>query len=250
MPQYFASILAFAAVVVGIFGNTWDDATHKATIIGWSAIAVGAVSMAVSIVATYKDRLALDWQAAQREKVRHAALLDLRDAASHLISPLGLLYENVAWKYRATMSVEHDRFYSDAAYMREKLLDPKFLEGWKDFDLRSHPTNPSIYPSSTWWEYFSDNAIQAGGRFDTTVSKYSAYLNAEELLLIRDVQTDDFFRMRLAHLKVLVEANERMPMYAVQFAFAGHPEHSNEYARYVQKLFALINQLPPRPQRP
>jgi hypothetical protein len=69
-------------------------------------------------------------------------------------------------------------------------------------------------------------------------------LDANELLLIRDLQTDEFFRMRLIELPTLVKANDHLSAYPVAFAFGG-PDGYAAYLRFVEKLGKLIRALPP-----
>jgi hypothetical protein len=242
--QYISAVCAFIAVVVGVRGHTWDSKRRRFSWIGWTAIAVGAATTLATIVGAYRDHAKLDWQAAQREKVRHAAQADLREAVHQLISPFGILYENAHFKFH-NISFDPEKFHDDTDYMIARLADPQFRGAWTSFDLRKSPEHPDLCPPETWGQFFSNAAERSSQELDMTVSKYSAYLNANELLLIHDLQTDEFFRLCLRDLPALVKANEYLPAYPVEFAFRG-PEEYAPYLRFVDKVGKLARALPTR----
>lgn len=143
----------------------------------------------------------------------------------------------------ASFNHEHDRFFHDPEYLKARLLDPAFRDGWKKINLRDEPGYPGIYPSYLWWDYFSRMAKEADARFDTIVGKYAAYLEPSELLAIQALQSNPFFAMRLKHLEVLVNANAHMPRYPVDAAFGG-PDEGQEFVRFVESVTALEALLP------
>ena len=127
--------------------------------------------------------------------------------------------------------------------MEQKLREPAFISAWDYFDLRSQPESPGIYPSSTWGNFFFDAANRGNEKFESTVTKYSAYLDPPVLLHVHALQVSEFFRMRLRDIPVLVSANDHMPKYFVSMAFKG-PQEQEPYQRFIDKLVVLAKELP------
>jgi hypothetical protein len=125
--QYVSAVFAFIAVVVEVRGHTWDYKQRRFSWIGWAAIAVGAFTTLATIVGAYRDHAKLDWQAAQREKVRHAAQADLREAVHQLTSPFDILYENASFKLH-NIIFNPEKFHDDTDYMIAMPADPHFRD--------------------------------------------------------------------------------------------------------------------------
>jgi hypothetical protein len=251
MTQYFSAILAFVAVVAGITGDAWDKQLLKPTRFGWAIIATAALSMVVSIVAAYRDHKKLDWQKSQRTKVRTVAEMELREALNHFLHPFGMLWMNIIYGLplrdpsHKLNQLEYDeaRFYGDSEYLVSKLRERAFRELWPHFDLRRDPEYPSLAPSSTWSQFFSDSAARADRLFESIITKYGSFLEAETLLQIHALQSDEFFRMRLIKLPMLVDMNQHLAAFSVANAFLVRDETS--YLRFVETVGVLANRLSP-----
>ena len=250
--QYFLLILAFVAAVVGVTGDAWNETLHRPTVLGWAAIVVAAVSMVISGYSTHKDHAKLKRQELQRMQVQSASKIELREALDFVLAPFVLLLQNVALGPSTRSEAESGKFEFDGEqcrvnhnYLICKLRDPMFHRAWSRFDLRKHPDYPSIYPSSTWGDYFSNMAIRGDELLDATVTKYSAYVEPEVLLQVHTLRMAEFFRMRLKELPVLVEANEHMPMYSIAMAFTG-PDRTAPYMEFLDRAEGLLAFLPAR----
>ena len=249
MMQYFSAVLAFVAVLAGITGHSWDNTSLRPTLYGWVTIATAASSMLVSVFAAYRNRKKLDWQDSQRATIRGIAKLDLRDALDHVLFPFGELWRTATGALpfrgnvhtRPNLEFDDERFYRDADYLVAKLREPEFREAWSDFDLRR--VYPSL-PNSTWGQFLSASTARADNMFESTITKYSAYLEAEVLLQVHALQSDDFFNMNLKLLLTLIEANNDMAQYSLDMAFISHDASS--FLRFVERVEVLARQLPPR----
>jgi hypothetical protein len=239
MMQYLAIVLAFVMVLVTVWGPIWDSNRQHLTKFGWLTI---AVAFAIMLVSLYTGKR----QASQRMTARTVAQAELREALDQVLHPFAMLWMNADLKINNKLAFNEGRFYGDSAYMVAKLREPFFREAWSHFDLRRDPEYPSLYPSSTWWQFFSEKAARADSKFESCVAKYSAYLDAEELLEVHALQSDEFFRMRMKDLPTLVEANAHLKEYPVSFAFRGHNEDA-EYLHFVDKVGVLARRLPPNP---
>jgi hypothetical protein len=252
MTQYFSAVLAFVAVLAGITGHSWDDASLGPTRFGWATIAAAAASMVVSVVAAYRDRKKLDWQDSQLATIRGIAEGDLREALDHVLFPFGELWRTAtgALPFRGNahtrpgLEFDDERFYRDADYLVAKLREPAFREAWSDYDIRR--VYPSL-PDSTWSQFLSASSARADNMFESTIAKYSAYLEADVLLQVHALQSDDFFHMNLKLLLTLVEANKHMAQYSLDMAFI--PRDALSFLRFVEKVEVLARRLPPRVRR-
>jgi hypothetical protein len=77
---------------------------------------------------------------------------------------------------------------------------------------------------------------------ESIITKYSAYLDAEELLHVHALQSDEFFQMRLIELPMLVTANEHMPKFSIAVAFRGGIQET--YLQFVERMAVLLRRLP------
>lgn len=252
LMQYFLLVLAFVAAVVGVTGDVWDEKLHHPTVLGWATIAVAAVSMVISAYSTHEDHAKLKKQELQRMQVQAVSKVELRQALDFVLAPFFLLLQSAAFSPSARSEAQSNKFEFDGEkcrahhnYLIGKLKDPTFQRVWARFDLRKHPDYPSIYPSSTWGDYFSSMAISGDALLEATIAKYSAYVEPEVLLRVHALRMDDFFRMRLKELPVLVEANEHMPMYSIAMAFTG-PDEAAPYMKFVNSVEDLLALLPVR----
>jgi hypothetical protein len=247
--QYMAAVFAFVAVVVGITRNTWNQELQQPTQLGWVTIAIAAASLLVSVVLVYRDHKKLDWRA----KVKKVAEREMREALDHVLHPFGTLWMNMVYapssskvgEMAKSLKFDERRFYRDAEYLAGKLKEAAFLEAWEHFDLRRDPAHPPIYPSFTWAQFFTTASDRGNEKFESTVAKYSTYLEPEVLLQVHALQACEFFKMRLRELPVLLEANQHMPEYVVSMAFTG-PEEHKPYLRFVDRVVSLAMKLPAR----
>jgi hypothetical protein len=251
--KYFLSILAFAAVVVGITGGSWNSQLNRPTPLGLATIIIAALTILLSLIVTYRDQKKLAWQNLQRAKVREVAEIELREALYSILRPFALLLQNVSFglplrgdAYKGErFEFDEERFLSDPDYLAERLRSSAFRSAWSHFDLRRTPEYPSIFPNSTWAQFFSDMATRGDNMLEATIAKYSAYLESEALLQVHSIQSDDFFRMRLKGLTELVEANKDMAELPVAVTLLSRDEGA-EYLQFLEKLEALLRMLPRR----
>ena len=243
--QYFSTALAFVAVLAGITGHSWDDALNRPTKFGWAVVIIAALTMVLSVVIAYRDRKRIAWQDSQRATIRSIAEGDLREALDYFLFPFERLWraaigaEPFCDNARRDLQFDSDRFYHEPDYLVAKLREPAFRETWSDFDLRR------VYPSldnSTWGQFLFEATDRAYGMFESTITKYSAYLEAEVLLQVHALQSDDFFHMSLKQLPDLLEANKHMARYSLDMAFINIDE--SPFLRFVEKVETLTRRLP------
>jgi hypothetical protein len=241
--KYLPAICAFLAVAAGITGHSWNEEMHRPTLFGWAIIAVALVSVVASILSVRADQNKLF-------RLRSVAEKDLREALDTLLWPFELLLENAAYGLPLRSGAEKiegieydgDRFYRDADYSVAMLRDRAFRETWSHFEIRHDPEYPAPAPNSTWGQFFSDSAVRADGMLESIVAKWRDDLEAEEVVQVEELRSDDFFR-RLKELPMLIELNKDMREFSVATAFSGPQDL---YPQFIQRVAVLVRRLPPR----
>lgn len=227
MTRYLAAFLGFAAVLVGVVGDTWNKKRRglaKLTRIGRVAVFLAALSLGVTLVETNRDHRAIDWQTEQKGNVRRVANRQVREGVNHLLNPFCILLENIHHK-RADLEIRAQSLVEDPRYVVSLLSNPSVRAEFESFDLRRSPENPGVFPVFLWWQLFSRNAQDADRVLNETVAKFSGYFDAEALVAIEELRSDEFFRMRLLDLSTLVSANDHLDAYPIAFAFMGREDY-------------------------
>ncbi|MDB5072420.1 MAG: hypothetical protein JWM87_3531 [Candidatus Eremiobacteraeota bacterium] len=243
--KYVPTICAFAAVVAGITGHSWNEQTRRPTLFGWMIVVVAFVSFVVAIIMVRSDQNKL-------VLLRGVAKKALREALDRALYPFELLLENAAYGLplrsgtERTAGIEYDgtRFYRDSEYSVTKLNDPAFRDTWSRFEIRHDPEYPSLTPSSTWGQFFADSAVSADKMFDSTITKWRDALDVTDVVQVEALRCDEFFQ-RLKSLPMLLEMNQHMAEFSIATAFSGPQDL---YPQFIERVAALLRHLPPRTQ--
>ena len=207
--KYASAVFAFAAALTGIVGDTHDSARSgiaSITLLGWTAIVVAALSFAVILVETYRDHVKINWQAAQKAKVRHVANRQVVEAIMYFLSPFRVLLTEI-WQKRRDLEVDLDQLDRSPTYILELLSTPSIRADFKSVDLRA---KPNVYPPTLWWEFLSKHASEARELLNQAAAKYSGYLAPDALAAIEEVRSDELVCFRFPHLGELEAENKQI----------------------------------------
>lgn len=188
-------IIAFAATLVGIAGNSWDKRRkgwRKLTPIGRLVVILAAASLAVS---TYQARQAVlnrEEQAKKENLLRNLAREDVMAAIDALVDPFKRLIDTAAalWPKAADPS---------AAIIDKNLYRPSdhltaigsqgFLKALDDISALACPNEFSADPGCTWAKMFGIAAWRGDERLKDVVARYSAVLSPAALELLQSVRS-------------------------------------------------------------
>jgi hypothetical protein len=76
----------------------------------------------------------------------------------------------------------------------------------------------------------------------SVVTKWRDDLEAEEVVQVEELRSDDFFR-RLKELPMLIELNKDLREFSVATAFS---EPRDVYPQFIERVRVLVRRLPPR----
>lgn len=218
MMKYASAVFAFAAALTSIVGDTHDSARPDIagiTLLGWAAIVVAALSFAVILVETYRDHVKINWQAAQKAKVRRVANRQVVEALMYFLSPFRVLLTEI-WQKRSGLEVDLEQLDRNPAYILGLLSNPSIRADFKSVDLRA---KPNVYPPTLWWEYFSKHASEARELLNQAAAKYSGYLDPDALAAIEEVRSDELVCFRFPHLGELESNNKQIVPLPLTYAF-------------------------------
>lgn len=218
MMKYASAVFAFAAALTSIVGDTHDSARPGIagiTLLGWAAIVVAALSFAVILVETYRDHVKINWQAAQKAKVRRVANRQVVKALMYFLSPFRVLLTEI-WQKRSGLEVDLEQLDRNPAYILGLLANPSIRADFKNVDLRA---KANVYPPTLWWEYFSKHASEARELLNQAAAKYSGYLDPDALAAIEEVRSDELVCFRFPHLGELESDNKQIVPLPLTYAF-------------------------------
>jgi hypothetical protein len=235
MIKYASAILAFAAALTGIIGDT-HDAAHPGikgiTALGWIAIIAAMLSFIVLIIETYRDHVTIGWQAQQKAKVQDIANRQVVEAVFYLLNPFRIFLSQEIWSKRQELEIDLERLDDSASYIVDLLCNPTVQNDFKGVDLRA---KPNVAPPITWWEYLANCAVKARDLLNEAAAKYSGYLSPDSLVAIEELRADGVVAFRLPNLGELVTANMHISPFPLSNAFGIRDDYL-EFNAMLQKL--------------
>jgi hypothetical protein len=258
MTQYIAAVLALAAVVVGVRGNTWDDSkkgTRRLTRVGRWVLAVAVVSFSVSIVQTCVDQRRLAAQAASARTLETIAHEEIADAVGNLMFPFESAFNEVYHIYATDDSMiatppdtivalarqfRGDRFYRDPEYTRLVMTDT--LAYWVFGAFDDGGSSRLAVPSTTWGDWFAWGADTCASLADRTQARLGSSIDAETAQLLRELTTSEVFqRLRMRRQLRGREDNYSFPL--VRTLGLDGPRGKQPYVEFVEILVQLKKRL-------
>lgn len=219
MTKYASAIIAFAAALTGIVGDTHDatrSGMDRITLLGWGAIITAFLGFVVILIETYRDHKKIDWQAQQKAKVQDIANRQVIEAVMHLLKPFRIFLSQEVWSKRSDLEIDLDKLDKSASYIIELLSKPIIQSEFENVDLRS---KPNVHPPVIWWEYFADSAQKARDLLNQAAAKYSGYLTPDTLVAVETLRVDDVIAFRLSYLGELVSMNDQIIPFPLSNAF-------------------------------
>lgn len=192
---YLPAIVAFAAALVAIVGAPkWDPTQtgrRRLTQAGQVVLALAALALLASSILTWRAQSAADTQRINRERVTLIAHTELRRALRQLSGP----FDDALWETGRSFSL------GEFGIVPAGILDPQSRKALASLNLHAEsPFTPAEGPPLAWGAALAENARAAAGQIDRVLQTYAAYLDADILVLISDLQTSEFFQLRLLGL--------------------------------------------------
>jgi hypothetical protein len=238
--RYALALLAFAAALTGVLGDTHDSARPGlagVTSLGWAAILVAALSFLIILIATYRDHAKMNWQTRQRAKVRCIANQQVAEAVMHLLNPFHEFLRELALPpERSGLEIDLNRV-DNASYIIDQLFRPAVRVEFWAVDLRA---KPNVHPPLLWWEYFARSASEARELLNQAAAKYSGYLEPDILVGIEQVRADELVCFRLPTLGELESDNSHIVPLPLCDAF-GPIEPDRNLDAMLKKLRAVLD---------
>ena len=218
MLKYASALFAFAAALTGVVGDTHNSTRPGIagiTRLGWIAIVVAALSFAVLLVETYRDHAKINWQAAQKAKVRVIANQQVVEAIMYFLTPFRLLLTDI-WQKRRGLEIDLEQLDKSPTYILELLSNPSIRVDFESIDLRG---KPNVFPSIHWYDYLAAHASGARELLNEAAAKYSGYLDPDALAAIEEVRADELVCFRLPYLGQLEATNRQIVPLPLTAAF-------------------------------
>lgn len=240
MAKYFSALLALAAALTGIIGDTYND-VQGVTPLGWGAIVVAFASCGLIVWETRRDRRALNWQELQKIEIRQVANRHIVDAVKHLLVPFYVILHEI-WRKDSRSGLVDLARTDDERYLVTALARPEIRAEFATMNLR---VSPSVYPPSIWWQYFAEHAVGASRLLNDVAAKYGAYLDSQTLVALEALRADEMVALRLPRLHDIVMANERLPNLTLAHAFSGMRDYAafDAMLHRVSVLLALASKV-------
>ena len=230
--EYIPIILAFAAGIVAIVGNTWDKTqtgTRKLTSPGRTALALVVFSLIYSGVSTYQLRDKTQTEELDKKKIGKIVASELDRSLVSLLAPFKALYgENKGIGYvpekEITIEMMLERSALDAAQRTCLDLRPKTFYSFPD--------------SGTWNDIFRNDISSGLNRIDRLVDRYGIKMNADILDAIHDLQANGYFSVYATPRVVRDSAAEKthgnLPLCVIGQAIGSHKQYLNMLNRIKQ----------------
>lgn len=232
--RYLPAVLSLAAALTGIIGDTHDE-TAGVTALGWGAIVVAILSFVV-LTRT------LSWQERQKVQIRRVAHQEIAKAVSLLIRPFRTMLYEIWNKDTRSKLIDYGRT-DDDWYVLEALSRSDIRAEVSRMSCRVSPKH--VYPPIVWWKYLADSATDGSEALNQVAGKYSAYLDAETLIALEDLRSDELVR-HLPHLDVIVTINEPLPNLTLEHALWGARDYAalDGLLKHVGTLLTRIGERP------
>lgn len=187
MLDYFPIVIAFAAVLVGIVGKTWNDQRSgwkRVTWLGWVTIAVGLASLLTSFALIRASHRRDDEVRRKAARAGAIAMLRIQGALNHLIHPLQrtiTVYKGPeSWAY-----LGDDQFDMQL----ERFVTADFQSNLSTIYFDQQPPNARA-GGRTWEEEFRDSTTYALAEIDRQILIYGRYMPDEVLDALEEFRSE------------------------------------------------------------
>lgn len=230
--EYIPIILAFAAAIGAIVGNTWDKTqtgVRKLTSSGRYALALVVFSLIYSGVSTYQQRDQKQAEELDKKKIGKIVATEIDRSLANLLAPFKALYhEN-----------KGTGFAPDKEITIEMMLDESAIDAAQRTCLALRPKTFYTFPDSGTWNDIFRNDISLGlNRIDRLVDRYGMKINADILDAIHDLQANGYFsayaRPRVMRDSAADKTKGALPTCVIGQAIGSHKEYLNMLNRIKQ----------------
>lgn len=241
-------LIAFAATLVGIVGNTWDKrrrGLRKLTVTGWLVALFAALSLAVSGYQARQGFLAKQERAAKAALLWTLARDETLDAIWGIVDPFERLADLRNARAREADPVADaigERLYTPVAHL-EEVGTESFLEYLDSVKALDCPSDLADRPGCTWAGMFSIAAWRGDGKLRDVTTRYADVLDPQILELIQSVRSHEMLDI----LKVAernIETNRQMghdDLHEMSIGWLLRGPH--EASVYYIPFFALLRDL-------
>lgn len=225
-------MLAFAAALGAIVGNTWEKTqtgTRKLTSSGRYALALVVFSLIYSGVSTYQQRDQKQAEELEKKKIGKIVATEIDRSLANLLAPFKALYgEN-----------KGTDFIPEKEIAIEMMLDESALEAAQRTCLALRPKTFYTFPDSGTWNDIFRNDISSGlNRIDRLVDRYGMKMNADILDALHDLQANGYFgayaRPRVARDSTSEKTKGDLPPCVIGQAIGSHKQYLNMLNRIKQ----------------
>lgn len=215
--EYIPIILAFAAAIGAILGNTWDKTqtgVKKLTSSGRYALALVIFSLIYSGVSTYQQRDQKQTEELEKKKIGKIVATEIDRSLVSLLAPFKALYGENKGTGFVPISIE-------------MMLDKNALEAAQNTCLALRPKTFYSFPDSGTWNDIFRNDISSGlNRIDRLVDRYGMKMNADILDALHDLQANGYFSS-YARPRVVRKAKGSLPPCVIGQAIGTHKQYLN-----------------------
>ncbi len=200
MIENILTLISLVALIVGIFGKSWDDSKEglsRLTLKGIIVIIIGIIACSFSLYKNYSNQKKIDWQLAQKAKIMKIAYSELDNALDGLIDPFGTIYSNkIRLSAYATLhSKDSSRF--------TLLLEPSFVSYLDTFNFQQFPHN-TYFNDKTWGDWIAQETQKSELQLEKLWVKYSLYFDTETILQINSIVKDQYFKLKLGNSTIFI----------------------------------------------
>jgi hypothetical protein len=185
--EYLLLIFSFAAVVVGIRGNTYNKNAkkwyRKVTTIGWLVVLLALIASGISARQLYKKDQQLESLERNRNRMLKSAIGELQTLLG------GLEFQNKLLLFNSlndTVSVIEFTMGKDSTAFRKKFETLNILE------------DSNIMPKANWGELVCKTNYESREVLNELWIKYSPYLDIETIQILDDLLHDPYLKISAA----------------------------------------------------
>lgn len=185
--EYIPILLAFAAALAAIIGNTWDKnevGLKKLTVPGRFTLALIVFSLIYSLCSANQQRDQKQREDLEKQKLGKIINIEISKSLDSIASPFRSLYiENNGGQYIPGKEITFDLMLTESMLVKAQRTC---------LELRPE-TFHSIPDLGTWNDIFRSGITSGIGRLDRIVDRYGILMSAEMLDAIHDLQVNGYF---------------------------------------------------------
>ncbi len=242
-------LIAFAATIVGIAGDTWDEGKKGLRKLTTSGRVVVFLALASFGAAVYQARAAVVARKEQERKellLRDLAREDVMSGIDELLDPLKRLIDTGAdlWATDSTRSgaVINKRLYKASDYL-DRIGSGEFLDAPDNVRAITCPKELIADPEMNWARMIGIAASRGDERFKEVVVMYSAVLPPAAIELIEQCRKDTMLNI-LKSASGNLEINQDIgskDVEKISIGFLLRGPHKPE--KFYLPFFALLKQI-------